>query len=198
MRKLIHGGLLLSIALLLTGCAENKAKLTITPYTLSEKELELMSKTDVDQIDFFHLNGSLAKDQDLRFSVEVYKNGELAGELLSTQSEVKTEFDDTLLSFAIERFEEDEQRFLKLIAGIPSGKVTTNYDNTMKATTSTSLIKEKVQLELGKPVYLSAWAGTTKNEFEVIGSWNGGFPKGMEDKELAFLYKMVWTMDEKD
>lgn len=157
-----------------------------------------MSKTDVDQIDFFHLNGSLAKDQDLRFSVEVYKNGELAGELLSTQSEVKTEFDDTLLSFAIERFEEDEQRFLKLIAGIPSGKVTTNYDNTMKATTSTSLIKEKVQLELGKPVYLSAWAGTTKNEFEVIGSWNGGFPKGMEDKELAFLYKMVWTMDEKD
>jgi len=186
------------IALLLTGCAENKAKLTITPYTMSEKELELMSKTDVEKIDFFHLNGSLGKDQDIQFSVEVYKNGELAGELIRTHSEIKTEFDDTLISFAIERFEEDEQRFLKLIAGIPSGKVTTNYDNTMTATTTTSLIKEKVQLELGKPIYLSAWAGTTKNEFKVIGSGNGSFPKGMEDKELVFLYKMVWTNDEKE
>ncbi|WP_243458177.1 hypothetical protein [Sporosarcina sp. Te-1] len=196
MRKLINSGLLMVIALLLTGCAENKAKLTITPYTMSEKELELMSKTDVEQIDFFYVNGSLEKGKDLRFSVEMYKNGELAGELLTTHSEIQTKFDDTLISFAIEKFEEDEQRFLKLVAGLPSGKATTYYANKMTASTSTSLIHEKIELELNKPVYLSVWAGTTKNELRVIGSENGEFPQGMDDKELAFLYKVVWTNDE--
>ncbi|MBB4823717.1 hypothetical protein HNO89_000937 [Sporosarcina luteola] len=196
MRKIINVFLLLVLTLLLTGCAKSissTAKLTIKPYTVSEKESELISKTDVEQIDFFQLNGTLEHDRDLQFSVEVYKNGELAGELLRTHSEPETKFDNTLISFAITKFQEEEQQFLKLIAGVPSGKVTTNYMNEMTANISRDLVQEKIELKLNKPVYLAAWAGTTKDELQVIGSSNGEFPGRLEDKELAFLYKVVLT-----
>ncbi|MEK5332669.1 hypothetical protein [Lysinibacillus sp. FSL W8-0992] len=44
-----------------------------------------------------------------------------------------------------------------------------------------------------KPVYLVAWLGTTKNELRTVGSKNGELPAGLEEAELAFLYKVLWT-----
>ncbi|MEO4054726.1 hypothetical protein [Solibacillus sp. CAU 1738] len=74
--------LFIIFTLLLTGCAsvekpvENEkspsnTKITIESYNMSEKERLLISKTGVEQIEFFKLNGTLKEDDDLQFSVEV-------------------------------------------------------------------------------------------------------------------------------
>ncbi|KXH81725.1 hypothetical protein [Sporosarcina sp. HYO08] len=61
------------LILLLGGCAEagkgkasSNRKITIEPYTMSEKESLLVSKTGVGHIEFFQLNGTLAEDDDLQ------------------------------------------------------------------------------------------------------------------------------------
>lgn len=56
-----------------------------------------------------------------------------------------------------------------------------------------NLISENVTLMKNKPVYLVAWLGTTKNELRTVGSKNGELPAGLEEAELAFLYKVLWT-----
>ena len=49
---------------------------------MSEKERLLISKTGVEQIEFFKLNGTLKEEGDLQFSVEVFEKGKFKEELL--------------------------------------------------------------------------------------------------------------------
>ena len=84
-----------------------------------------------------------------------------------------------------------------MISGIPSGLATTNYSINMTSSSFSNLVGEKVTLKKNKPVYLSAWLGTTKNELRSVGSENGELPAGIEEAELAFLYRVVWTDKEK-
>ncbi|MEX3625889.1 hypothetical protein VVS20_26050, partial [Viridibacillus arvi] len=79
------------LILLLTGCAgvekdktSSNSKITIEPYNLSEKESLLISKSGVEHIKFFKLNGTLAEDDDLQISVEVFEKGKFKEELLKT------------------------------------------------------------------------------------------------------------------
>ncbi|MBS4207378.1 hypothetical protein [Bacillus sp. FJAT-50079] len=186
------------LGMLLTGCVgaekeKTSSKLTIKPYNLSEKESFLISKTDVGWIEFFMLTGTLKVEDDLQFSVEVYENGEFKEELLTTSKGPEATFNDSIISFAISNTM-DKNHPIKLIAGVPSGHVTTNYsNNAMTVSSFNKLIGEKVTLEKNKPVYLAAWLGTTKNELRSVGNENGELPMGMEETELAFLYKVVWT-----
>ena len=77
--------------MLLTGCtgveketsALNK-RMTIESYNINKKEKVLVSKTGVEQIEFFKINGTLKEDDELQFSVDVFKNGKFAEELLNT------------------------------------------------------------------------------------------------------------------
>ena len=59
------------------------------------------------------------------------------------------------------------------------------------------LIDEKITLEKNKPIYLAGWLGTTQNELRSSGGGNGELPPGIEETELAFLYKVLWTDKEK-
>ena len=52
---------------------------------------------------------------------------------------------------------------------------------------------ESISLEKNKPIYLAAWLGTTKSELNSGRSENGEPPSGIEDVELAFLYKVLLT-----
>ncbi|NRD79892.1 hypothetical protein HPT25_21380 [Bacillus sp. BRMEA1] len=185
--------------LLLTGCTgvekenpSSNSKITIEPYNLSEKEKLLISKTGVGQIEFFKLNGTLKEDDDLQFSVEEFENGKFKKELLSSSDEPKTKFKDSLISFGISGFE-DEDHPLKLLSRVPSGLDTTKYSNNMTTYSFSKLISKKITLEKNKPAYLVAWLGTTKNGLHSVESINGELPKGLEEAESALLYKVLWT-----
>ncbi|MEX3747177.1 MULTISPECIES: hypothetical protein [Lysinibacillus] len=187
------------LILLLTGCAgvekdktSSNAKITIEPYNMSEKESLLISKSGVEHIEFFKLNGTLAEDDDLQISVEVFEKGKFKEELLKTWDDPEKNYKDTLISFGISDFN-DEVRPLKLISGIPSGLATTNYSNKMTSSSFSNLVGEKVTLKKNKPVYLAAWLGTTKNELRSVGSENGELPASISETELAFLYRVLWT-----
>lgn len=201
MRHLKVYCLFIMITLLLTGCVgEEKSlpntKITIESYNMSDKERLLISKTDVGRIEFFMLNGSLKKEEDLQFSVEVFENGKFKEELLQTWDAPETKYEDSLISFGISDTS-DEDHSLKMINGIPSGLSTTFYPNNMTSSSFSKLIDEKMILEKNKPIYLVAWLGTTKNGLRSVGGENGDQPSGIEESELAFLYKVLWTDKEK-
>ena len=81
--------------------------------------------------------------------------------------------------------------------GIPSGVVTTIYPNNMTGNAFTKLVGKKITLEKDKPIYLAGWLGTTENRLRTVGEENGELPEAVEDYELAFLYKVLWTEKEK-
>lgn len=199
MRNLIGCCLFIISTLLFTGCAGvekekplSNTNITIEPYNMSEKERLLISKTGVEQIEFFKLEGELKEDEDLQFSVEVYEKGKLKEELLTTSDEPNTKFEDSFISFGISNIN-NENPSLKLIAGTPFGLATTNYSNNMTSFSFNKLVGKKVTLEKNKPFYLVAWVGTTKNELRSVGSENGELPTGIEESEVALLYRVLWT-----
>jgi len=202
--------LFIIFALLLTGCVrvekEEKSlekeksplttQITIESYNMSEKESLLISKTGVGQIEFFKLNGTPKDEDQLQFSVEVFKNGKFKEELLKTWDGPETKYQDSFISFGISNLENEGQS-MKLITGTPSGIATTVYSNNMTSSSFGKLVGGKVTLEKNKPVYLAAWLGTTKNELSFGGGNNGELPSGIEEAELTFLYKVIWTDKEK-
>ena len=195
--------LFIVFAFLLTGCAggEGKSpsntKLTIESYNMSSKETLLISKTGVKQIEFFKLNGTLKEEDDLQFSVEVFEKGKFKEELLKTTNATEPKFKDDLISFSISDIG-DEDDTLKILSGIPSGLATTFYSSNMTGFAFSKLIGKKVTLEKNKPIYLAAWLGTTKNSLRAVGEENGELPEGIEEYELTFLYKVLWTDMEKN
>ena len=195
---------LIVFALLLTGCAgeekeksPSNTKLTIESYNMSDKETLLISKTGVEQIGFFKLNGTLKEEDDLQFSVEVYEKGKFKEELLKTMGETEPKFKDTLISFGISD-NGDEDNTIKLLNGVPSGLATTIYSNNMTGYSFTNLVDEKVTLEKNKPIYLAAWLGTTNYSLSSAIGGNGVLPSGIEESELGFIYKVLWTDKEKN
>lgn len=183
--------------LLLTGCTEEKGeissntKLVIEPYDLSEKEQSLISKTDVGNIQFFVLNGTLKENEDLKFSIEVYEKGNFKEEILESSSG-NQQFNDEFISFGISS-NRLEDKSLKIMNGIPSGLTTTIYPNKVKANTFNKLINEKMTLEKNQPFYLAAWVGNSNEPISSGVEESGKLPKDIEQTELAFVYKILWT-----
>jgi len=201
--------LFIIFALLLTGCVSVEkekplekekspltTQITIESYNMSEKENLLISKTGVGQIEFFKLNGTPKEDDELQFTVEVFKNGKFKEELLKTWDGPETKYQDSFISFGISDIE-NEGHSLKLITGTPTGIATTVYSNNMTSSSFGKLVGGKVTLEKNKPVYLAAWLGTTKNKLSFGGGNNGELPSGLEEAELTFLYKVIWADKEK-
>lgn len=147
------------------------------------------------RIEFFKLNGTLNKEEDLQFSVEVFENGKFKEELLQTWDAHEISYKESFISFGINKTEEDYT--VKLINGVPSGLATTYYPTNMTTSSFSKLINGKVTLQKNKPMYLVAWLGTTKNGLSSGGAENGELPPGIEETELAFIYKVVWTGKEK-
>lgn len=195
MRSFVQSSLSIILIFILAGCSDkmsNSTNITIEPYSLSEKERLLISKTGVEHIEYFKLNGTLSEDDDIQLSVEVYEQGTFKEELLKTYGDIEKNHKDSLLSFGVSDFN-DENRPLKLIAGIPAGLASTSYSSAMTSFSFSSLVNEKITVEKNKPVYLAAWQGTTKNELRAGVDGDGELPEGIDEAELVFLYKFVWT-----
>lgn len=193
--------LVVMLMLLLTGCVheenessstETTSALTITPYNMKEQESMLISKTDVGNIEFFKLNGTLTEKEDLQISVDVFEHGVYKEELLKTFNYPEKDYKNQFISFAVSGFD-TENRQIKLTSGLPSGLATTTYTNKMTGFSFGRLIETAIHLKKNEPVYLAAWQGTTKNALRAVGIEKGNLPAGIENTELAFLYKIIWT-----
>lgn len=199
MRHFISYCLFIIFALLLTGCVDeakdespSKTNLTIESYSVSEKEKLLISKTGVQNIEYFKLNGTLKKEDDLQFSVEVYENGKFKEEGIKSLGAIQTNYKDSLISFGVVD-NGGEEPSLKMLFGIPAGLSSMSYENNMTGVAFVKLIGEKITLEKDKPKYLAGWFGTTKNELRTVGEAQGELPEAIEDYELVYLYKVLWT-----
>lgn len=183
------------LALLLTACgnaASSKTEIIIKPYNMSEQERLLVSKTDVSSIVFFELSGTLAEADDLQMSVDVYENGKFKEELLKTWGAVEKRYKNELISFGLSGFGYEGDSF-KLMSGIPSGLATADYTHGMTSSSFTDLINQKIILKKNEPVYLAAWIGTTTDSLRSLSEGNGELPEGIEEAELALVYKVVLT-----
>ena len=183
--------------MLFAGCtgeetAPSKTKLTIEPYNISDQEMILVSKTDVMDIEFFELNGTLKEEDDLQFSVEVFEKGKLKEEILKSRGEIQTKFKDTIISFGVGD-RNGKNKSLKLINGLPSGLATKYYSNDMTLTSISKLIEGKITLEKNTPIYLAVWLGTKKEELSSGVDSNEEILQAIKDTELVFLYKVLWT-----
>ena len=199
MRHFISYCLFIIFALLLTGSVDeakdespSKTNLTIESYSVSEKEKLLISKTGVQHIEYFKVNGTLKKEDDLQFSVEVYENGKFKDEGIKSLGAIETNYKDSLISFGVID-NASEEPSLKLLVGIPDGLSSTTYTNNMTGFAFTKLIGEEITLEKDKPKYLAGWFGTNTNRLRTIGGVNGELPEEVEEYELVYLYKVLWT-----
>ena len=199
MRQLIKQGLLISFILLATGCAgANKEQtpastnLTVKPYILNEKEKKLISKTDTANIEFFKLNGTLKKGDDIQYTIVLYEKGKFKQNMLVSFGELENIFRDEIISFGTSEME-TKNHSLKLLEGVPNGLNTTELSHRMTAWSLSSLIHKKVALKKNKPVYLAGWFGTTKNSLRSLSSESGELPEGLKETEIALLYKIEWT-----
>ena len=199
MRHFISNCLFIIFALLLTGCVDeakdespSKTNLTIESYSVSDKEKLLISKTGVQHIEYFKVNGTLKKEDDLQFSVEVYENGKFKEEGIKSRGAIQTNYKDSLISFGA-MDNGGEEPSLKMLFGIPAGLSSTTYTNNMTGYAFTKLIGEEITLEKDKPSYIAGWFGTATNSLRTIGEINGKLPEGLEDYELVYLYKVLWT-----
>lgn len=184
---------------LLAGCSfmspkgPSDATLSIKPYKLSEHEGLLLTMAGANIPNFFTVNGKIAEDEDLKYSVEVYHNGKLKEELLLTSSTLDKQFNGELISFNVAELDEKQA---KIMLSYPSGSTWTAYpiEVASLARSFGNLIETDSALLKDKPTYLAAWVGTKGSMLRsFVPSDNGGLPEGLEAYDIALLYKVVWT-----
>ncbi|MFK2826230.1 hypothetical protein QYG89_11195 [Bacillus sp. B190/17] len=112
--------------------------------------------------------------------------------LMVNSDAIETTFKDTLISFGTSESEADGHT-VKLLAGIPNGLITTEYQHNMSMRSFSTITHQKITLTKNQPVYLAAWSATTKNSLRSLNSENGELPEGLEDNEITILYKVEWT-----
>jgi hypothetical protein len=188
------GLLVLFFILLLAGCVggkEGNSAVSIKPYSLNQDEQVIISKTGVDGIQFFKLNGTLAEEEDLQFAVETYKDGELTDDHVYTNSQVEKEFTQALISYGYDR-QEDELIFLN---GIVNGLLEQTYNvEGIDSSSFTSFLNEKKHLIKDEEVYLAAWIGSKGNMLAVPSIYEDGtLSEDMKDTDLAYVFKVTLT-----
>lgn len=184
---------------LLAGCSflspkgPSSATLSIKPYTLSEHEGLLLRMTGADIPQFFTVNGKIAEDEDLKYSVEVYHGGKFKEELLLTSSMFDKQFKGELIAYNVAELDEKQA---KITLSYPSGGTSTTYpiEFASLARSFGNLVGKDSTLLKDKPTYLAAWVGTKGSMLRSVGpSDNGGLPEGLETYDIALLYKVLWT-----
>lgn len=174
----------------------SNATLSIKPYTLSEHEGLLLTMADIPQ--FFTVNGKIAENEDLNYSVEVYHKGRLKEEFLLTSSSLDKRFEGELISFNVAELDEGHA---KITLSYPSGSTSTTYliEVASLARSFGNLVGTDSTLLKDKPIYLAAWVGTKGSMLRsVLPSEDSGLPERLDTYDIALLYKVVWTDAERN
>lgn len=194
MKKSMAGILLLFFAAFVTGCSEdqqNSADLSVEHRTLNEEEKVLISKTGIEGIEYFELNGTLAEGDDLPFSVEIYKNGKLVEDNVYTYGESEKDFNQAIISHGYKK----RENTIDFFNGMVNGLSETHYDSEgVGAWSFTSLLNEKTELVKDKDVYLAAWIGTKDNELSSVSvDGDGSLSDSIEEADIAYVFKITLT-----
>ncbi|WP_113927657.1 hypothetical protein [Bacillus sp. P14.5] len=179
-------------AFLLNGCTEKDSNdISITPYPLSEEEQTLISKTGVDAIQFFKLNGELSENEDLQFAMETYKDGVLAEDQIYTKGQVEKEFNEDLISFGFDRQDND----LIILNGMVNGLLENQHDiEGMDSSSFSSFISEKTKLVKDEAVYLVSWIGSKGNALEGLSiNEDGSLSESVKMADTAYVFKIILT-----
>lgn len=199
MKNIKNYSIVLMLIFLLAGCSfmspkgPSGATLSIKPYTLSEHEGLLLSMAGANNPQFFTVNGKIAEDEDLKYSVEVYHEGKLKEELLLTSSTVDKRLEGELISFTVKELDEGN---VEIKLSYPSGSTSTTYpiEVASLARSFGNLVIPDSTLHKDKPIYLAAWVGTKGSTlFSFVPSKDSGLPERLETYDIALLYKVVWT-----
>ena len=187
--------------LLLSGCSgvggmTKSTKLTVEPYELSEKEVQVVSKTGVGTIEYFKLNGKLDKGDVLAFSLETHKKGKIISDEMTSWGDHNGTYKDVIISFGMSEIGSEED-LLNMMIGLPSGLVRRQEPDKMTMNTMCRMIDKKITLEKEKTAYLAMWKGTDGDSLSCATTEDGGFPEGLEEADVAYLYKVLWTDEEK-
>ena len=166
---------------------------TVKPYDLSDKEIELVSKTGAGSIEYFKLNGKIDKGNDLVFSVETRKKGKLVGDKVRSSGDYERNYKDTLISFGTSNIG-GEDDVLNLMIGVPSGVARIEQPNKMMASTMCRMIDSKMILTKEKPTYLAIWKGTDENSMSCSTGEDGGLPQGLEEADVDICTKFCGLM----
>ncbi|TYR73339.1 hypothetical protein FZC79_18985 [Rossellomorea vietnamensis] len=189
--------LTLLIVVLLSACSEKtSSNISIKPYTLSEEEQNLISKTGVDAILFFKLDGKLAEEEDLQFAMEIYKDGVLTEDQVYIKGQVEKEFNEDLISFGFNR-QENELFFLN---GMVNGLLENLHDvEGIDSASFTSFINDERKLAKDEAVYLVSWVGSKGNELEGLSiNEDGSLSDDVKTADAAFVFKVMLTDYEKE
>lgn len=189
------------LILLLSGCAGmeesiKSAKLTVEPYELSVEEIQLVSKTGAGSIEYFKLNGKLDEGEVLAFSVETYEKGKLFNDELKSWGDHNGIYEDVLISFGISEMG-SEHDTVNLMIGVPSGLIRDEYTNETTMYAMCKTIAEKLTIEKEKPAYVAIWKGTDGDSLSCSTTNDGGLPEWLDEADVAYLYKVLWTDEEK-
>jgi hypothetical protein len=189
--------LALLIVVVLSGCSEkDSSNISIKPYTLSEEEQNLISKTGVDAILFFKLDGKLAEEEDLQFAMEIYEDGVLTEDQVYIKGQVEKEFHEDLISFGFNR-QENELFFLN---GMVNGLLENSHDvEGIDSSSFTSFINDEKKLVKDEAVYLGSWIGSKGNKLEGLSvNEDGSLSDGVKTADAAFVFKVMLTDYEKE
>jgi hypothetical protein len=194
MLKFLRNSLIILMLLFsLNGCSNiDNSEIRITPYELSNDEKLLLEKTGIIDIAYFTIDGKLQENEDIHYEVEIYKDGRLTAEKVSSYGEVKRELNDDIISFGVNNLTSTTKgQEAILLAGQPDGLISTSKEHAMTGSTFSLLVDEEITLSKDSPVYLAAWGGTTKNHLEGMGVSGGKLPEQIQNQELAFVYKVT-------
>lgn len=191
----------LVLIFLISGCTSvggslESTKLTVEPYELNEKEVQLVSKTGAGTIEYFKLNGKLDKGDVLVFSVETRKRGKMISDEMKSWGDHNGAYKDVIISFGTSEIG-IENDVLNMMIGVPSGLVREQQPKEMAMNTMCRTIDGKITLEKEKPVYLAMWKGTNGDSLSCSITEDGGLPKWLEEADVAYLYKVLWTDEKK-
>lgn len=191
--------MLLLFILLLSGCAGEResietAELTVEPYELSEQEARLVSKTGVGFIEYFKLNGKIEKGDVLVFSVEEHKNGKTISDVMKSWEHYNGEYNDVIISFGTNDSKSVNEG-LDIMLGVPSGLLQGEQTEKKRMNSMCRTIVDKTSLQKDKPVYLTMLKGTDGNILKCSISADGEVQ--LEDTDVAYLFKILWTEEEK-
>ena len=187
--------------LLLSGCSgvggmTKSTKLTVEPYELSEKEMQLVSKAGAGTIEYFKLNGKLDKGDVLAFSLETHKKGKMISDEMKSWGEHNGTYKDVIISFGISEIGSEDD-VLNMMIGFPAGLVHWQEPDKMTMNTMCRTIDKKITLEKEKPAYFAMWKGTDGDSLSCATTEDGGLPEGLEEADVGYLYKILWTDVEK-
>ncbi|CAM3314190.1 hypothetical protein FITA111629_15555 [Filibacter tadaridae] len=164
--------------------------ITVEPYELSEQEIQLVSKTGAGSIEYFKLDGKIDRGEVLTFSVETYKKGKLISDEMKSWGDHNGTYKDVIISFGTSEIRGGDNQ-LNMMIGVPSGLVRWQQPDKMTMSAMCRMIEEKTTLEKEKPTCLAMWKGTDGDSLSCARSEDGGFPKWLEEADVAYLYKFL-------